>query len=663
VAGGTGTLGTINLTSPVGSSGLTIALTSSNPFVEVPPTITVPPGAWKAYFPVITTPCGTAQSATIAGTGDSGSGNFSLNLGLTPYAPSIYLVKAQSTYVVGGGTTSATVQLDHFVTSAGGEIVSLSTSNSDGTSPASATVPSSVTVPFGSNSATFTVTTSTVTVVTGVNIIATDGGTSEGLIVVMPPSSLGLSLSVNPGGVFGGANATGTVSLNTVQTADTVVSLSSSSAGVTVPATVTVPAGQLSASFTVSTTPVASQVSVLNGGWVWISASSGIASQSTEMSIYPSQLHAVTTSPGSVAGGASATGTVTLAGAAPAGGIAVTLSSNNAGVTVPSSVTVPAGSTSATFTVSTVGSVSAYYATISASYSGLTKTTKFGVGTSVLVHSISASPGSVTGGASSTGTVTLNTAAPTDLVINLNSTSSLVTVPASVTIPAGQSSATFGISTAGTLTATTSTLTASLAGKTVSCGFGVGASTLLRSISASPGTLTGGQGSVGTVTLTANAPAGGAVISLSASSGAVQVPATVTVPAGSLSTTFSVMTTPVAANTSVTLTASAAGISKTCGFMVGIPTLVSLTTTTPTVQGGDSLTVTAALSGPAPTGGMVVQLSSGSSSASVPNSVTIPEGETSASFTVTTSAVTGNTSVTLTGVEYSTIHLTVTLTH
>jgi hypothetical protein len=49
-----------------------------------------------------------------------------------------------------------------------------------------------------------------------------------------------------------------------------------------------------------------------------------------------------------------ATGTVTLTAAAPSGGVAVALSSDNtAAATVPPSVTVPGGSTSASFTVST----------------------------------------------------------------------------------------------------------------------------------------------------------------------------------------------------------------------------------------------------------------------------------------------------------------------
>src|SRR6266446_5684162 len=66
-------------------------------------------------------------------------------------------------------------------------------------------------------------------------------------------------------------------------------------------------------------------------------------------------LSSLTLSPTSVIGGTqSSTGTVTLSGAAPAGGAQVALaSSNTAAARVPASVTVAAGATSATFTVST----------------------------------------------------------------------------------------------------------------------------------------------------------------------------------------------------------------------------------------------------------------------------------------------------------------------
>jgi len=79
--------------------------------------------------------------------------------------------------------------------------------------------------------------------------------------------------------------------------------------------------------------------------------------------------------PSSVTGGSPSTGTVTLSAAAPSGGAVVTLSSSNTAVsTVPSSVVVVAGATSATFQVTTMTVASSTMVNISGYYAGVTKT-------------------------------------------------------------------------------------------------------------------------------------------------------------------------------------------------------------------------------------------------------------------------------------------------
>ena len=76
-------------------------------------------------------------------------------------------------------------------------------------------------------------------------------------------------------------------------------------------------------------------------------------------------LSALSVAPTDVVGGDPATGTVTLAAAAPAGGVVVDLSSDNtAAATVPASVTVPAGATRATFPVTTTSVSNAQSAVI-----------------------------------------------------------------------------------------------------------------------------------------------------------------------------------------------------------------------------------------------------------------------------------------------------------
>ena len=81
--------------------------------------------------------------------------------------------------------------------------------------------------------------------------------------------------------------------------------------------------------------------------------------------------------PSTVAGGKSSTGTVTLNGLAPEGGAQVALSSDDpSSARVPPAVTVPAGATSATFTVTTSLLILSRIPTISASYTGTTRTAK-----------------------------------------------------------------------------------------------------------------------------------------------------------------------------------------------------------------------------------------------------------------------------------------------
>jgi thermitase len=163
----------------------------------------------------------------------------------------------------------------------------------------------------------------------------------------------------------------------------------------------------------------------------------------------------------------------------------------------------------------------------------------------------------------------------------------------------------------------------------------------LSSLSLNPTSVVGGNSSTGTVTLTAPAPSGGFVVNLSSSNTSVAtVPSSVTVPAGATSANFTVATNPVSSVTSVTITAAAGGITRTATLTVNPPasnvTLQSLTISPTSVWGGSTATGTVTLSRPAPAGGVVVQLRSSSSRASVPSTVTVPAGATSARFTIQT---------------------------
>ena len=162
-------------------------------------------------------------------------------------------------------------------------------------------------------------------------------------------------------------------------------------------------------------------------------------------------LSALSVVPGTVVGGSSASGTVTLAGAAGSGGATVSLVSASTAVSVPQSVTVPQGATSATFAVATTAVASSTLTSLSASYGGTTKTTTITLTPAVApaLAQLTANPLTVVGGATSTGTVTLSAPAPQGgVVVALRSSKTTVaTVPSSITVPAGVTAASFAIAT------------------------------------------------------------------------------------------------------------------------------------------------------------------------------------------------------------------------
>jgi hypothetical protein len=183
-------------------------------------------------------------------------------------------------------------------------------------------------------------------------------------------------------------------------------------------------------------------------------------------------LNSVIVIPSTVVGGQSATGTVDLTGAAPAGGALVSLSSANPAASVPASVTVPASATSNTFSVTTNPVSVTTVGNISASYDGVTKSTMMTVNPqpAAALSALSLNPTSVRGGVKSVGTVTLSAAAPTGgLVVNLSSSnSSKAPVPSSVIVASGNTNANFDITTTTVSRKTVVTISASRGGITKS---------------------------------------------------------------------------------------------------------------------------------------------------------------------------------------------------
>jgi len=176
--------------------------------------------------------------------------------------------------------------------------------------------------------------------------------------------------------------------------------------------------------------------------------------------------------------------------------------------------------------------------------------------------------------------------------------------------------------------------------------------------------LTGGTSSTGTVTLSGTAPSGGAVVILSSNQAVVQVPPSVTVPEGATSAPFTATTSPVTSQVTATVTATYNSTSQTATLTVNPappPTVIGLSFSPNSVDGGTTSQGTVTLSGVAPSGGAVVSLSSNNSAVQVPATVTVSAGATSKTFTATTSPVTSVTIATVTAT-YNATSKTATLT-
>jgi trimeric autotransporter adhesin len=265
----------------------------------------------------------------------------------------------------------------------------------------------------------------------------------------------------------------------------------------------------------------------------------------------------------------------------------------------------------------------------------------------------------VTGGTSVSGTVTLLLPAPTGGVsVSLSSNNGAASVIGQILIPAGQLAGSFTVSTTPVATAVNATITAT-SSNSVNGAFTINAP-CVQGLNLSVGSILGGGGLTGTVTLTGPAPAGGSNVQL-AYVGALLGPSNVLVPAGQTSAPITLSTSAVG----TLLASTVQGLLGQCGGVtanvnVNAPALTGLSVSPSTINLLGTSTGTVNINGPAPAGGLNVGLSTSGlgSLLGMPSSVTIPAGATSATFSVSNlisalsgllSNVTGSLTATLNG--------------
>jgi hypothetical protein len=508
---------------------------------------------------------GLSSPTTNANTDWSATGRFTISS--APATP-VSIAPLGNTQMVmySGASGMVAVQLTAGVPAAGATI-QLASSH-----PSVAPVPASLAIQGTHAWTQFPFTVGQVTSPTVVTLSATvNGVTASSQFTLRPPTLNDVTLQPQVRAT-GGATISGWVDLEgggLAGPAGLSVNLSTDSPSASVPASVTIPAGVSGTGFSINTSPVTTTTVAT------ITASALGVTQTWKITLTPGPAPtSLLVRPMSTTNGSQ--GVVTAAAGSGQDEIIQVKSSDPAHAAVPGTVTVFAGSGVGFFDIATTPVSAPTAVTISVSGGGVTLSHPLTLyPTLPALSALTVSPTTVVAGNSATGTVTLaGPAPPNGVAINLASNQPLsASVPLSVTVPGGATSANFTVSTFPRF-GTTVQLSAAMDGTfqfaAISVTEGTPAASL-SAISVSPSSVTGGSSSTGTVTLSGPAPSGGAVVSLSENSTATSVPASVTVPAGSPSATFTVTTTSVSVATTSTISAAWGSVTQTAALTVNPP--------------------------------------------------------------------------------------------
>jgi len=274
-----------------------------------------------------------------------------------------------------------------------------------------------------------------------------------------------------------------------------------------------------------------------------------------------SQLAGISVDLANVAPGAIVTGTVSLGGAAPTGGVVINFLSTNVSLAgTPGNVVIAEGSSSATFPLPILGNTLTMPTSfrVYASDGSVSRFTSLTVTPVVQLSNVMVNP--VEGGFSSAGSVSLTVPAQSGgATVALSSGDpNLLSVPASVFLPQFYSAISFSATTTPVQAITTVPVTATFNGQSVTSNVTLNPAPVLSLAAVSVPSLVGGQSVTGTVALnTFPRDAAGATISLVSSDPALlQVPATVQIPQGVSAASFVVTSNSVSSIKTVTITAS-----------------------------------------------------------------------------------------------------------
>jgi len=263
VPGGQLVIADLTLTDVPPRSDALVSLKSSRPDIASVPTTfdMVSYRGARQQFHIVPTAVTAPTSVQISAT----YGLVTVTRTLTVVPTALRQLYLTPTNVVGGcGTADGRIVLTG-TAPAGGARVSLSNTNGK------ASVPTAVIVPAGKSSVDFTVSTTATTTNVAGRVTATVGGVSQTLnLTVLTDRAQTLTLS--PNRVRGGGTVSGTVSLACPAAPGAVpVSLTSGTPAVASPSvpSITLPAGATSGTFSVHTSAVTTETSVVINAWVF----------------------------------------------------------------------------------------------------------------------------------------------------------------------------------------------------------------------------------------------------------------------------------------------------------------------------------------------------------------------------------------------------------
>lgn len=472
-------------------------------------------------------------------------------------------------------------------------------------------------------------------------------GVKDGQVhsILLNPIRYPIGLTFDPNPTGGGTPVTGTITIDQpAPPGGTTLTMASDRAEAQVPPTVTVPAGEVTVDFPITT----SGVSVYTA--VRISASNAGHSKMAQLTLLKTELRDIFCE-SIIEGGTVEPGKVRLTGVAPFGGATVNLTSSEPAIlTVPSFVSIPAGQITADLPLTPPIVNEDHFITLTASWNGLTKTKKVLVcpvkGDAVPIG-ISVNPNQFAGTGTVDGLVTIQDPAPQGGArLHVSSNNAAATVPFSITIPEGELSAPFTVNCTPVNARTVVLIGADVSGRHVQTQLTLNPLNIQQITVVSP--ITGGKSTTGKVRLNGVTTANFPVAMSSSNPSLVGIPATVTVLAGQSERQFTITTQRVVANTAVTIRGTAKGITRAASLTVIVPFLDQLKIAPASVVGGSNATGTVILSGLSNAPGTVISLRSASVSvAQVPATVTVPTDLASRNFIITTRPVAFRTNVTI----------------